>query len=132
MVREVVAEGRTVFMSSHVMSEVQKAADRVGIIRDGRLASVDTVESLRASATRRVEAVFAAPVRPDDLAAVPGVSEVDVEVDGTCCTAASTGPPTHSSRRSPAHEVVSLTSEEPDLEEVFFDRYARDGTEVDR
>ncbi len=130
MVREVVAEDRTVFMSSHVMSEVQKTADRVGIIRDGRLASVETVESLRASATRRIEAVFAAPVRPDDLAAVPGVSELDVE--GVVLHCRLDGPADALVKALAAHEVVSLTSEEPDLEEVFFDRYARDGTEVDR
>jgi ABC-2 type transport system ATP-binding protein len=132
MAREVVAEGRTVFMSSHVMSEVGKVSDRVGIIRDGRLASVDSVESLRASATRRVEAVLAAPVRADDFAAVAGVSEVDVEVDGTVLRCRLDGPADALVKALASHEVVSLTSEEPDLEEVFFDRYARDRTEVGR
>jgi beta-exotoxin I transport system ATP-binding protein len=128
MAREVVAEGRTVFMSSHVMSEVQKVSDRVGIIRDGRLASVDTVESLRASATRRVEAVLAAPPRAEDFTSVPGVSEVDV--DGALLRCRLDGPADALVKALAAHEVLSLTSEEPDLEEVFFDRYADERPEV--
>jgi ABC-2 type transport system ATP-binding protein len=130
MAREVVAEGRTVFMSSHVMSEVQKVSDRVGIIRDGRLASVDTVESLRASAIRRVEAVLSGPARAEDFAAVPGVSEV--AVDGTVLRCRLDGPADALVKALAAHEVVSLTSEEPDLEEVFFERYAGDRTEGSR
>ena len=130
MAREVVAQGRTVFMSSHVMSEVQKVSDRVGIIREGRLASVDTVESLRASATRRVEAVLADPVAAEVFARVPGVSEVDV--DGTVLRCRLDGPADALVKALSAHEVVSLTSEEPDLEEVFFDRYAGDRRGVSR
>jgi ABC-2 type transport system ATP-binding protein len=127
MAREVVAEGRTVFMSSHVMSEVQKTSDRVGIIRDGRLASVDSVESLRASATRRVEVVFGTgSVVPEEAAfsEVPGVSEL--RIDGAVLHCRLDGSADALVKSLAAHEVLSLTSEEPDLEEVFFDRYARE------
>ena len=122
MAREVVAEGRTVFMSSHVMSEVEKTSDRVGLLREGVLASVDTVESLRASATRRVEVVLGAAVPADTFTGVPGVS--DVHVDGALVRCRLDGPADALVKALAAHEVLSLTSEEPDLEEVFFDRYA--------
>ncbi len=122
MAREVVGEGRTVFMSSHVMSEVQKTSDRVGIINDGRLASVDSVEHLRAGGTRRVEVVLADPVPAAAFTAVPGVSEV--HVDGPVLHCRLDGPADALVKALAAHEVLSLTSEEPDLEEIFFDRYA--------
>ncbi len=128
MAREVVGEGRTVFMSSHVMSEVQKTSDRVGLIREGVLVSVDTVESLRASATRRVEVVLAAAVPADAFTGVPGVS--DVHVLGPVVRCRLDGPADALVKALATHEVVSLTSEEPDLEEVFFDRYAREGEEA--
>ena len=65
LVREAKAAGQTVFMSSHVLSEVQQTADRVGIIRDGRMVAVESVEALRRRAVRRVEIHFDEPVRPD-------------------------------------------------------------------
>jgi beta-exotoxin I transport system ATP-binding protein len=130
MARETVAEGRTLFMSSHVMSEVQKTSDRVGIIRDGRLASVDTVESLRESATRRVEVVFGGPVPAGAFAAVPGLS--DLHVDGPVLHCRLDGSADALVKAMGAYEVLSLTSEEPDLEEVFFDRYADGDVEANR
>jgi ABC-2 type transport system ATP-binding protein len=86
------------------------------------LASVDTVESLRASATRRVEVVLGAAAPADTFTGVPGVS--DVHVDGPLVRCRLDGPADALVKALAAHEVLSLTSEEPDLEEVFFDRYA--------
>ncbi len=124
MAREVVSEGRTVFMSSHVMSEVQKTSDRVGIIRDGRLASVESVESLRRNATRRVEVLLGGPPPPGAFTGIPGVSEVSVEGPLVVCRLE--GSADALVKVLATHEVLSLTSEEPDLEEVFFARYARE------
>ena len=124
MTREAVAEGRTVFMSSHVMSEVQRAADRVGIIRDGTLLSVDSVESLRSSSIRQVEIVFETPVGADSFSRVPGVSEITVT--GTELRCRLEGPADGLVKAAAAHRVLSFTSVEPDLEEVFFSRYAAD------
>ncbi len=123
MTREVTAEGRTVFMSSHVMSEVQKTSDRVGILRDGVLTSVDTVESLRASTTRRVEVHFDREVGPEAFADVPGVSELSVS--GALLRCRLDGPADALLKVLAAHTVVSLTSVEPDLEELFMDRYGQ-------
>src|SRR5690606_38098785 len=71
--------GQTVFMSSHILSEVQQVADRAAIIRRGRLIAVDEVDSLRAKSVRRVEVTFDEPVDPSEFAAIDGVSDLDVE-----------------------------------------------------
>src|SRR5262249_5033793 len=73
LVRETAADGRTVFLSSHSLDEVQHVADRVGIIRAGRLADVDSVERLRERALRHVTIVFADPVDASRFAALAGV-----------------------------------------------------------
>jgi ABC-2 type transport system ATP-binding protein len=122
MAREVAEAGRTVFMSSHVMSEVQKAADRVGIIRQGVLVAVDEVDNLRETASRRVEIVFDRPVDPVPFAALDGVD--DLVVDGALLRCRLQGRADGLVKAAAAHTVVSLTSEEPDLEEVFFTRYS--------
>ena len=121
MAREVAAEGRTVFMSSHVMSEVQKAADRVGIIRQGVLVAVEQVSSLLESAERRVEIVFDAAVDPAAFAGLEGVR--DLQVDGRVLRCRLEGRADALVKAAARHPVVNLTSVEPDLEEVFFTRY---------
>ncbi|MGE5435348.1 MAG: AAA family ATPase [Candidatus Doudnabacteria bacterium] len=73
LVRETAAEGQTVFLSSHSLDEVQHVADRVGIIRNGRLADVDAVERLRERALRHVTILFAEPVDATRFAALDGV-----------------------------------------------------------
>ena len=75
MMREVAAEGRTVFLSSHTLSEVQRVADRVGIIRHGHLIAVESVASLRSKAMRRVDLDFDGPVDPAVFASVDGVRD---------------------------------------------------------
>jgi ABC-2 type transport system ATP-binding protein len=78
MVREARSVGQTVFMSSHVLSEVQHVADRVGIVKAGRLITVERVETLREHAVRLVEIRFAAPVPADAFDRLPGVHDVRV------------------------------------------------------
>ncbi len=74
--RETVADSATVFLSSHILSEVEKSCDRVAIIRDGRLARVDTVDALRDMAHHQVELRFAGPVPAAAFEALPGVSDL--------------------------------------------------------
>ena len=74
VIREAKAEGRTIFMSSHILSEVEKTCDRVAIIRDGRLVRVDRVEALRDMAHHQVELRFAGAVPVGEFEALPGVS----------------------------------------------------------
>ena len=72
VIREAKAEGRTIFMSSHILGEVERTCDRVAIIREGRLARVDRVEALRDMAHHQVELRFAGPVPVAEFAALPG------------------------------------------------------------
>ena len=125
MARQVAAEGRTVFMSSHVMGEVQRTSDRVGLIRDGALVAEQSVESLRASSVRRVEIEFASPVTREEFARLPGVS--GVSIDGSVLRCRLDGPADALVKAAAAHTVVSITSEEPDLEDVFLERYSAQG-----
>ena len=76
LVREAKAEGRTVFLSSHVISEVERTCDRAAIIRDGRLVRVDRVDALRQIAVHHVELRFAGPVPIEAFASLPGVRDV--------------------------------------------------------
>jgi len=73
LIRETVAEGRTVFLSSHELEEVQRVVDRLAIIKEGRIAVTDTVEGLRRTAPRTVELRFEHPVDPDRFSALEGV-----------------------------------------------------------
>jgi ABC-2 type transport system ATP-binding protein len=121
MARAAVGEGRTVFMSSHVMSEVQRTADRVGIIRNGRLAAVEDVENLRRRARRHVEIVFSTPPDPAEFERIEGLS--DVEIAGSMLTCRLDGSPDPLLRALSTRNVLTFTAEEPDLDELFFDRY---------
>jgi ABC-2 type transport system ATP-binding protein len=121
LVREARAEGQTVFMSSHVLAEVQQIADRVAIVRDGRLVAVEKVESLGRRAVRTVEIHFADPVSPDEFAGLPGVSGVAVSGPVLRCTVDGRLSPLV--RAAARHEVIDLLSAEPDLEETFLGYY---------
>ena len=74
IVREAKAEGRSVFLSSHILSEVERTCDRVAIIRDGQLVKVDRVEALRDLAHHQVELRFVDTVPAGEFEALPGVS----------------------------------------------------------
>src|SRR6187397_2110220 len=79
LIREAKAEGRTIFLSSHILSEVEKTCDRVAIIREGRLAMVDRVEALRDLAHHQVELRFSGEVPVGAFSALDGVSDVTTE-----------------------------------------------------
>ena len=79
VLREAVAGGRTVFLSSHVLSEAEKSCDRVAIIRDGRIVMVDRVDALRDLAAHQVELRFTGPVPAAEFEKIPGVSGVVAE-----------------------------------------------------
>jgi ABC-2 type transport system ATP-binding protein len=121
MARAVAAEGRTVFMSSHVMSEVQRCADRVGVIRAGRLVTVESIHELGQRSARHLEVLFAEPVRADDFAGISGLR--DVAVVGSRLTCRLDGPADELLKAIAAHPVITITAEEPDLTDVFFESY---------
>ena len=77
----------TVFLSSHVLAEVESTCDRIGVVRDGRMVTVGTVEELKRKTPRRVRIEFSSPV-PGDLPAVPGVTVRSGTSDGACVRSA--------------------------------------------
>jgi ABC-2 type transport system ATP-binding protein len=122
MMRDVAAQGRTVFLSSHTLSEVQRVADRVGIIRHGHLIALESVASLRSKAMRTVELEFGSPVDAAVFESVPGVREVTVEdhravlsYDGKMEVLLKTV--------ADRYDVVDITTQEADLEEIFLTYY---------
>ena len=121
MVREARANGQTVFMSSHVMSEVQQTADRVGIVREGVMVAVERVEDLRERGVRRVEIHFEDPVTGEEFATLPGVSDVTVADTVLRCRLDGRADPLV--KAAAKHTVLGLLSEEPDLEELFVTYY---------
>ncbi|WP_330230336.1 ABC transporter ATP-binding protein [Nocardia sp. NBC_00508] len=121
MVAEAASNGQTVFMSSHIMSEVEAVADRVGIIREGRLVALNTVAGLRANAIRDVEITFSEPVGPGEFAALAGVG--DVRVDGTTLRCQIAGSPDALLRAVVAHRVIAMSVTEPALEDLFHSFY---------
>jgi len=121
MVTEARDAGQTVFMSSHVLSEVQQSADRAGIIRKGRLIAIDDVDELRARALRHVRVVFASPVTADQFEGVTNVTDVTVEDTVLRCRLVGEGDALV--KALARHQVIDLVSEEPQLEELFFHYY---------
>jgi ABC-2 type transport system ATP-binding protein len=120
------AAGQTVFLSSHDLPEVERVCDRVGIIREGRLITVEDVGSLKARAVRMLEFHFAAPVPADAFNGLPGVRDVEVHGDVVRCTV--TGAMDPVVKAAARFEVVDLSSHEPSLEDIFLTFYAP-GTE---
>ena len=81
LVREAKADGRTIFLSSHIIDEVDRTCDRVAIIREGRLVQVDRIEAIRQLAFHHVELTFGAPVAASLFAGLPGTSDVEAAGD---------------------------------------------------
>jgi ABC-2 type transport system ATP-binding protein len=118
-VTEARAAGQTVFLSSHILSEVEALCDRVAILRSGRLVEAGTLAELRHLSALSVEAVFSSA--PPDLSRVPGVT--NVEADGNRVRLQVRGPVGPLLERLAAARVTRLLSREPSLEELFLARY---------
>ena len=130
LVRETVGEGRTVFLSSHELDEVQRLADRVAIIKGGRLVATDTVEHLRRSAPRKIEVRFPGRVDPSQFARLPGVWVVSSE--GGHVVLEANGPIGPLLRTIAEHDPLDVTARRADLDELFLDFYRASPDEVDR
>ena len=119
---EVRADGRTVFLSSHVLAEVERVADRVGIVREGRIAVVSEVETLKRQARRKLELHFDAPVPADDFRRLPSV--VEARPDGRMLELTVEGSVDEIIKLASRYTVLNILSREQDLEEVFLTYYA--------
>ena len=117
------AEGRTVFLSSHTLSEVERVTQRLAILRRGRLVVVDSLENLRKVAVQRLEIEFADTVDADEFRALPGVTEV--QAGGRTLTIGFEGSADPVVKAAAAHEVRAIRPREVDLEEIFL-RYYED------
>lgn len=129
VIREAKAEGRTIFMSSHILSEVERTCDRVAIIREGRLTRVDRVGALRDIAHHQVELTFVGPVPAVEFESMPGVS--DVVAEDHVLRMRVSGPITPVVQAAAHHEVSNFVSREPSLEETFLAEYGPQAEEVD-
>jgi ABC-2 type transport system ATP-binding protein len=122
LLHEVVADGRTVFLSSHTLSEVERVADRVAILREGRLVVVDSLESLRAIAVRKLEIEFGETAPGvEELRAIPGVR--DVTLERSHIVVAFEGSADGLVKAISRFEVRSIRSRDDDLEEIFLGYY---------
>jgi ABC-2 type transport system ATP-binding protein len=120
-VREAHDRGQTVFLSSHILSEVEATCDRVAMLRTGRLIEINRLEELRDLSAQHVEAELEGDA--PDLSDLDGVR--DVVVDGNRLACDIRGPMDELLRRLAPVGVRHLTTREPSLEELFVARYDR-------
>ncbi len=121
MVMEVKTDGRTVFLSSHILKEVEDLCDRVAIIRNGRLAAVEDVAAFKARSIRSLEVRFGAPVSESTFRGVDGVR--NVVVNGAILMCEVVGSLDQFIKTAAQHEVVDVAIHEPSLEEIFLAFY---------
>jgi ABC-2 type transport system ATP-binding protein len=118
-VAEAKERGQTVFLSSHILSEVEALCDRVAILRDGRLVELGSLDEMRHLSSLLVEVTFAGTA--PDLSAVPGVRSA--HTDGRVAHLEVAGPVDPLLKAVEGHEVTQLLSREPSLEELFLSLY---------
>jgi len=125
---EQAGRGMTVFMSSHILSEVEHTCHRVAVIREGRLAAVETIEALRERSGQVVIVEFEDPVTEAELRAIAGVQDVERQANGSwhLKLAGSIDPVIKALAR---HTVARLEVEEAPLEEVFLKFYSAGASE---
>ena len=125
LVRETAATGRTVFLSSHELDEVQRLVDRLAIIKDGRIVVTDTVDGLRAAAPRTVEFRFGTPVAASAFDGLDGIHATSAEA--TRVVVSVTGPLGPLLARAATLNPTELTARPADLEELFLSYYRTTG-----
>jgi ABC-2 type transport system ATP-binding protein len=121
IVREAREAGRTIFLSSHIIDEVDRTCDRVAIIREGRLVQVDAIEAIRRLAFHHVELTFGSPVAAAIFETIPSVQ--DVTVTGDVVSMRVNGPIGAVIAAAAPHGLVDVVSREPNLEDVFLAQY---------
>ncbi len=121
LLEEAVADGRTVFFSSHVLPEVERLSHAVAIIREGRVVAVEDIAKLKSRAVHVIEVTFAEPP-PLDLFALPGVREL--HRDGVTVRVQALDGIDAAIKAIAAHRVIDLRTEQPSLEDFFLAHYA--------
>jgi polyether ionophore transport system ATP-binding protein len=126
-VAEARARGQTMFLSSHMLSEVEALCDRIAILRAGRLVEVGTLAEMRHLSALQVEAELDGPV--PDLSGVPGVTAIEIDGDRIRCQV--TGRAERLMSALAAAGVRRIVSREPSLEELFLAHYGSSGSGAD-
>ena len=127
MVREARDEGSTVFLSSHILSEVEQVCTRVGIIREGRIVRTGGVHELNDIKRYEIAITFADEVPTQAFEALTGVTEAVAVDGGHRLRLTMQGPADAVIKEAAKHQVVALTSHEPSLEDIFLRYYTDDG-----
>ena len=117
IMQKAVQRGSAVLLSSHVLSEVEHLADRVAIVRDGYLLTVESISALKVRATQVIDFMFSHPVNSSDFSALVGVK--DVRAHGNTLTCSVEGPQTELLKRAVEHSVLQVHSREASLDEIF-------------
>jgi ABC-2 type transport system ATP-binding protein len=115
------AAGQTVFLSSHVIPEIERTCDRVGILRSGKLITVERITALKAKAIRHVEIRFGEKVPAEAFAHLAGTRDMVVKDDLLRCSVLGSIDPLV--KAAARFEVVEINSQEPSLEELFLTFY---------
>jgi ABC-2 type transport system ATP-binding protein len=116
-------DGKTVFQSSHILSEVERTCTRVGIVRQGRLVAVMRPDDIRRASVRRMVVRFAGPAPVEDLA-LPGIEMVEREENRVVLRVSGKLDPLL--RVLARHSVADMAFPEPSLEEAFVEFYRSD------
>ncbi|HVB23267.1 MAG TPA: ABC transporter ATP-binding protein [Ktedonobacteraceae bacterium] len=127
MVKEVRDEGRTVFLSSHILSEVEQTCTRVGIIREGQLVRIGSVAELKDIKRHEITITFANAVPAETFKTLDGVVQVETLADGHSLRLTMQGEADAVIKAAAQYAVVTLTSHEPSLEDIFLRYYEGDG-----
>src|SRR5207245_3833149 len=130
MVKEVREEGRTVFLSSHILSEVEQTCTRVGIIREGQLVRVGGVAEVKNIKRYEITITFADAVPAEAFQQLSGVAQVERLSDGHALRLVIQGGADAVIKAASHYAVVSLSSHEPSLEDIFLRYYEGDGQAV--
>ena len=126
LVNEVRTAGCTVFLSSHILPEVDRVADRVGIVRESRLIAVDSVEAFKARAHSTLSIQFSSPVDESMFRHLGGVKDIEVRNGGSVLAVTVSGSLDAVIKEAANHDVVSISTRDSELEEVFLSYYAGD------
>jgi ABC-2 type transport system ATP-binding protein len=121
LLTETKKEGRTIFLSSHILPEVEKVCDRVGIIRQGKLVTVETIETLKSHSVRQLEIHFARAIPKEKFSNVPGIRDILVQDKLLTCNVV--GSLDALVKAAAQFEVINIISHEPSLEDIFMTYY---------
>ncbi|MDF2144333.1 ABC transporter ATP-binding protein [Knoellia sp. p5-6-4] len=125
ILHEHTADGRSVLLSSHVLSEVQRVADRVGVLREGRLIAVDRLANLRERSLHHIRATFADDVEQGDFAGLPGLRDLKVDDHSFSCSAPESALDAVI-KEVGRHTVLDFECAEAELEETFLAYYEKE------